>query len=81
MDKWVKNLEPLIKKYGKRKIPLDYHNRYQLVVMVFLAAQTSDNQINKVTVPFFETYPSLSELKKSHSGRSVSFFKISKRFP
>ena len=65
MNNWVKNLEPLIKKYGKRKIPLDYHNRYQLVVMVLLAAQTSDNQINKVTVPFFETYPSLSELKKS----------------
>ena len=65
MNNWVKNLEPLIKKYGKRKIPLDYKNRYQLLVMVLLAAQTSDNQINKVTVPFFKTYPSMSELKKS----------------
>jgi endonuclease III len=64
MNNWEKNLEPLIKKYGKRKIPLDYHNRYQLVVMVLLAAQSSDNQINKVTIPFFESYPSLSDLKK-----------------
>jgi len=65
MNNWVKNLEPLIKKYGKRKIPLDYKNRYQLLVMVLLAAQSSDNQINKVTVPFFETYPSMAALKKS----------------
>jgi endonuclease III len=65
MNNWVNNLEPLLKKYGKRKIPLDYHNRYQLVVMVLLAAQTSDNLINKVTVDFFKKYPSLAELKKS----------------
>lgn len=65
MNNWVKNLEPLIKKYGKRKIPLDYKNRYQLLVMVLLAAQTTDKLINKVTVPFFERYPSMSELKKS----------------
>jgi endonuclease III len=65
MDNWVKNLEPLIKKYGKRKIPLDYNNRYQLLVMVLLAAQTNDKLINKVAVPFFERYPSMAELKKS----------------
>ena len=65
MNNWIKNLEPLIKKYGKRKIPLDYKNRYQLLVMVLLAAQTSDKLINKVTGPFFETYPSMAELKKS----------------
>src|SRR5450631_4213201 len=65
MDNWVKNLEPLIKKYGKRKIPLDYNNRYQLLVMVLLAAQTSDKLINKVAVPFFERYKSMAELKKS----------------
>ena len=65
MNKWVKNLEPLIKKYGKRKIPLDYNNRYQLLVMVLLAAQTTDKLINKVTGAFFEKYPSMAELKKS----------------
>lgn len=65
MSNWAKDLEPLVKKYQKRKIPLDYNNRYQLVVMVVLAAQSSDNQINKVCIPFFKTYPSFKELKES----------------
>lgn len=65
MNKWPEDLEPLLKKYGKQKHPLDYNNRYQLIVMVILAAQASDNQINKVAVDFFKAYPSIAELKKS----------------
>jgi endonuclease-3 len=80
MDTWVNKLEPLIKKYGKRKIPLDYHNRYQLVVMVLLAAQSSDNQINKVTIPFFETYPSMSDLKNCSPEDLYPFLKSIRGF-
>jgi endonuclease-3 len=31
---WYLHLQPLFKKYGKRQHPLEYKNKYQLVVMV-----------------------------------------------
>lgn len=63
MNNWAEHLNPLIKKYEKRKHPLDYSNRFQLVVMVILSAQDSDKHINELATPFFKTYPSVSELK------------------
>ena len=63
MSDWIQKLEPLLIKYGKRKHPLDYNNRYELIVMVILAAQASDSQINKISPRLFETYPSFSDLK------------------
>ncbi len=59
---WVKSSEPLLGKYWKRKHPLDYANRYQLVVMVILSAQTNDNLINKVAKEFFIRFPSMHDL-------------------
>jgi endonuclease III len=59
---WAKAMEPLIQLYGKRKHPLDYQNRYQLVVMVVLSAQDSDRHINSLAKDFFEAYPSISHL-------------------
>lgn len=58
-------LEPLFKQYGKRKHPLAYTNRYQLMVMVILSAQDSDKHINELSTIFFEAYPSLSRLSKA----------------
>jgi endonuclease III len=63
MNNWTENLEPLIKKYEKRKHPLDYANRYQLLVMVILSAQDSDKHINALSSSFFKTFPSIEELK------------------
>jgi endonuclease III len=63
MNNWPQDLEPLIKKYGKRKHPLDYNNKYQLIIMVVLAAQATDNLINKIAPDFFKAYPSFSALK------------------
>jgi endonuclease III len=65
MSNWPEDLDPLIQKYRGRKHPLDYKNRYQLLIMLILAAQTSDNLINKISVKFFETFPSLSKLRES----------------
>jgi endonuclease-3 len=65
MNSWSKNLQPLIEKYGRRKHPLDYKNRYQLVVMVILSAQASDSLINKIAPAFFKKYPDIRELKNS----------------
>jgi endonuclease-3 len=50
---WYLHLQPLFKKYGKRKHPLEYENTYQLIVMVVLSAQTTDVMINKLAPKFF----------------------------
>ena len=77
---WRKHLEPLLEIYGKRKHPLDYKNRYQLVVMVILSAQDSDKHINEIAEEFFKSYPSMSALSGAnpedlhHLIRSVSNF-------
>ena len=62
MKNWEEALDPLLKKYGKRKHPLDYQNRYQLLVMIILSAQTTDNLINKIAPQFFKAFPTIKEL-------------------
>lgn len=59
---WPESIEPLLKQYGNRKHPLDYKNRYQLVVMVILSAQDSDKHINEIAKDFFKVYPTMKEL-------------------
>ena len=55
---WIDILSPLFSEYRTRKHPLNYKNRYQLVVMVVIAAQDSDAKINKLTPDFFAMFPS-----------------------
>lgn len=62
---WPEYFAPLIKKYEKRRHPLDYQNKYQLVVMVILSAQDSDKHINQIAPKFFEAYPSINQLAKA----------------
>jgi endonuclease-3 len=62
---WQKDIQPLIKKYKGRKVPLDYRNTYELVVMVILAAQDSDAHINKVAPALFEAFPDMKALTKA----------------
>ncbi|MBL7995840.1 endonuclease III [bacterium] len=59
---WSGSLQSLIKKYRGRKHPLDYQNRYQLTVMVILAAQDTDKHVNEIAKDFFKAYPSMKEL-------------------
>ena len=59
---WKSAFAELISKYGKRPHPLEYHNLYELLVMVILSAQDSDRHINAVAPAFFEVYPNLSSL-------------------
>ena len=51
---WAEKLAPILKKYKGRKHPLDYHNLYQLMVMVVLSAQDSDANINKIAPPYLK---------------------------
>ncbi|MDD4970521.1 MAG: endonuclease III [Paludibacter sp.] len=64
---WMEYLEPLMKLYGTRKHPLDYKNRYQLLVMVILSAQDSDKHINELAPAFFDAYPSMNSLATATS--------------
>ncbi len=59
---WEQALQPLFQQYGKRRHPLDYQNRYQLVVMVILSAQDSDKHINELAPNIFAAYPTLNSL-------------------
>lgn len=59
---WNSNINPILNLYGKRKHPLEYKNKYQLMVMVILSAQDSDRHINELSVKFFEVYPTLKSL-------------------
>ena len=59
---WNLYLQPLFKKYGKRQHPLEYKNKYQLVVMVVLSAQTTDVMVNKLALEFFKKFSSLKHL-------------------
>ncbi|MDP4238044.1 MAG: endonuclease III [Bacteroidota bacterium] len=63
---WIEYLEPLMKLYDKRKHPLDYKSRYQMLVMIILSAQDSDKHINELAPAFFEAYPSLNSLAKAN---------------
>lgn len=62
---WSEHITPLIKLYEKRKHPLDYQSRYQLLVMVILSAQDSDRHINSLAPALFSAYPSIAQLAKA----------------
>jgi endonuclease-3 len=62
---WVKSLAPLFRAYGKRKHPLDYKNRYQLIAMVILSSRSTDVLINKLAPELFRAFPSMKELAKA----------------
>ncbi|MBB4804088.1 endonuclease-3 [Flavobacterium nitrogenifigens] len=63
---WEDKLKPILKKYKGKKHPLNYHNTYQLLVMVILSAQDSDANINNIASILFEKYPTLNSLSKTN---------------
>ncbi len=62
---WAKAIRPLLRKYKNRKHPLDHHNVYQLVVMVVLSAQSSDDIINSIAPRLFAAFPDMKALAKA----------------
>lgn len=59
---WTKACKKLIKKYKDHKHPLEAKNLYQMVVMVVLSAQTTDNVINLIAPELFKAYPNMAKL-------------------
>ena len=62
---WGVEMSPLIGKYRGRRHPLKHENRYQLVAMVILSAQSTDDGINAVAPALFAAFPTLGELAKA----------------
>jgi endonuclease-3 len=77
---WYLHLQPLLKKYGKRRHPLEYKNKYQLVVMVVLSAQTTDVMVNKLAPDFFKKFPSLKHLAMAYPEDLYPFIKSVRGF-
>jgi endonuclease-3 len=72
---WPKAFKKLIAKYKDHKHMLDYKNLYQLMVMVVLAAQDRDANINKLAPALFEAFPDMSALAKASTGDIISYIK------
>jgi len=62
---WSKAIHPLLKKYKGKKHPLEHKNVYQLVVMVVLSAQTTDDYVNEIASAFFKAFPDMQGLSKA----------------
>jgi len=55
-------LRKLFDQYRGRKHPLDYQDRYQLIAMVILSAQSTDDRINELAPKLFAAFPTLGDL-------------------
>ncbi len=62
---WAAEIKPLLKKYRGKKHPLEFNNLYELMVMVILAAQTSDKLINSIAPDLFKSFPDMQSLAKA----------------
>jgi len=58
-------MRPLLGKYKNKKHPLDHHNVYQLLVVVVLSAQSTDDWINKVAPKLFADFPNMESLARA----------------
>ncbi|MDP4151262.1 MAG: endonuclease III [Bacteroidota bacterium] len=59
---WPAAIKPLMRKYKGRRLPLNYHNTYELLVMVVLAAQSADEHINALAPTLFKAFPDMHSL-------------------
>lgn len=65
---WNHAFEPLIALYRGKRHPLDYQNRYQLMIMVLLSGQDSDRHINQLAPDFFRAFPTMAKLVEATEG-------------
>jgi endonuclease-3 len=77
---WKEAVKPLLKKYKGKKHPLEYGNLYELLVMVILAAQTSDKNINSIAPKLFEAYPDMNALSHAKENDIKQFIKGVRNF-
>jgi endonuclease-3 len=62
---WSEAVKPLIKKYKNKEHPLEAKNLYQMLVMVVLSAQTTDNIVNNLAPELFKAFPDMKALSNA----------------
>jgi endonuclease-3 len=80
VHQWKEEIQPLLKKYKGKQHPLDYHNAYQLLVMVVLSAQDSDRNINKLAPALFAAFPDMTSLSKADAESLYPFVQKIRNF-
>ncbi len=68
-------LKRLAGHYPGAKTGLKYDNPYQLFVATVLSAQTTDEQVNKITVDLFKAVPSIYDLSRIKPAELEHFVK------
>ena len=77
---WPAALRPLLKKYKGKQHPLDHHSTYQLIVMVVLSAQSTDELINRLAPSFLDAYPDFKSLAKAKPEQLFPYVKGVRNF-
>jgi endonuclease-3 len=77
---WAQAMRPLLKKYEHKKHPLDHSNIYQLMVMVVLSAQSTDDAVNKIAPKFFADIPNMEALAAYTPQRLFPYLKGIRNF-
>jgi len=62
---WPEAIKPLLEKYKNKKHPLDARNVYEMLVVVVLSAQSTDDLINQISPKLFEAFPDMVALAKA----------------
>ncbi len=65
----------LANRYPDAKTSLNYRNPYQLFVATVLSAQTTDQQVNKITGALFEVFPTVEHLAQTEPDRLEPYLK------
>ncbi|WAM34981.1 endonuclease III [Caldicellulosiruptor morganii] len=74
-------VEKLLKLYPDPKCTLKYNKPYELLIATILAAQSTDERVNKITPKLFKKYPSLEHIANAdleeleEDIKSVGFYK------
>ncbi len=81
MDKVQKIIQILEKSYPRTRTALHFSNPFQLLVATILSAQTTDEQVNRITAELFRKYRSPEDFAKTDVEkiasdiRSVNFYR------
>ena len=59
---WPEAIRPLLREYKGKKHPLEFHNVYQLIVVVVLSARSTDSFVNSVAPKLFAAFPDMESL-------------------
>lgn len=65
MNRHTRIIKKVIDMYPEAECELDFRDAYELLVATILSAQTTDKQVNLVTVNLFEVYPTVYDLAKA----------------